>query len=101
MRLHRTLAANLTKQSSGDVLSRLFTTHEKALKVWNVSKYAGWKPARANAFMNHRGYVIPEDVKSVGMDVLRHRVILTYEAEAEELSSEDIIQQIFDTVDVP
>jgi MoxR-like ATPase len=57
--------------------------------------------ARANAFMNHRGYVIPEDVKSVGMDVLRHRVILTYEAEAEELSSEDIIQQIFDTVDVP
>ena len=57
--------------------------------------------ARANAFMNHRGYVIPEDVKSVGMDILRHRVILTYEAEAEELSSEDIIQQIFDTVDVP
>jgi len=57
--------------------------------------------ARANAFMNHRGYVIPEDVKSVGMDVLRHRVIPTYEAEAEELTSEDIVQQIFDAVDVP
>jgi MoxR-like ATPase len=57
--------------------------------------------ARAHAFMNHRGYVIPEDIKAIGMDVLRHRVILTYEAEAEELSSEDIVQQIFDTVDVP
>jgi len=57
--------------------------------------------ARANAFMNHRGYVIPEDVKSVGMDVLRHRVIPTYEAEAEEMTSEDIVQQIFDAVDVP
>jgi MoxR-like ATPase len=57
--------------------------------------------ARAHAFLNHRGYVIPEDIKSVGMDVLRHRVILTYEAEAEELTSEDLVQQIFDTVDVP
>lgn len=57
--------------------------------------------AKAHAFMNHRGYVIPEDIKSVGMDVLRHRVILTYEAEAEELSSENIVQQIFDAVDVP
>jgi MoxR-like ATPase len=57
--------------------------------------------ARAHAFLNHRGYVIPEDIKSVGMDVLRHRIILTYEAEAEELTSEDLVQQIFDTVDVP
>jgi len=57
--------------------------------------------ARANAFMNGRGYVIPEDIKSVGMDVLRHRVILTYEAEAEDLTSEHIIQQVFDAVDVP
>ena len=57
--------------------------------------------ARAHAFMNHRGYVIPEDIKSVGMDVLRHRVLLTYEAEAEELASEDIVQQIFDAVDIP
>ncbi len=57
--------------------------------------------ARAHAFMNHRGYVIPEDIKSVGMDVLRHRLILTYEAEAEEITSEQVIQQIFDTVDIP
>ena len=57
--------------------------------------------ARAHAFMHHRGYVIPEDIKSVGADVLRHRVLLTYEAEAEELTSEQIVQQIFDKVDVP
>jgi MoxR-like ATPase len=57
--------------------------------------------ARANAFMRRRGYVTPEDVKVVGMDVLRHRVILTYEAEAEELTSEDIIKKVFDHVEVP
>jgi MoxR-like ATPase len=59
------------------------------------------KAARAHAFLKHRGYVIPEDIKSVGLDILRHRVILTYEAEAEELKSEDVIQQIFDRVEVP
>ena len=57
--------------------------------------------ARANAFIRRRAYVTPEDVKSIGMDVLRHRVILTYEAEAEELTSEDIIQKVFDHVEVP
>lgn len=57
--------------------------------------------ARANAFMQRRGYVTPEDVKVVGMDVLRHRVILTYEAEAQELASEDIIKKVFDRVEVP
>lgn len=57
--------------------------------------------ARANAFMRRRGYVTPEDVKVVGMDVLRHRVILTYEAEAQELTSEDIIKKVFDRVEVP
>jgi MoxR-like ATPase len=45
--------------------------------------------------------VTPEDVKSVGPDILRHRIILSYEAEAESVTSEDIIQQIFDTVEVP
>jgi MoxR-like ATPase len=45
--------------------------------------------------------VTPQDVKSIGMDVLRHRVIVTYEAEAEEKTSEDLIKQIFDTVEVP
>lgn len=57
--------------------------------------------ARANAFMEGRGFVIPEDVKAVGADILRHRVIVTYEAEAEELKSVDLVQKIFDKVDVP
>jgi MoxR-like ATPase len=59
------------------------------------------RTARAHAFLKRRGYVTPEDVKAVGMDILRHRVILSYEAEAEELTSEDIIKQIFDTIEVP
>ncbi len=57
--------------------------------------------SRANAFLNGRGYVTPEDVKSIGMDVLRHRVIISYEAEAEELTSDDIITKVFDGVEVP
>ena len=59
------------------------------------------KAARAHAFLRRRGYVTPEDVKAVGLDILRHRVILSYEAEAEERQPEDIIKQIFDTVEVP
>jgi MoxR-like ATPase len=59
------------------------------------------RAARAHAFLKHRGYVIPEDVKSVGLDVLRHRVIPTYEAEAEELTSEDIVKRLFELVEVP
>lgn len=57
--------------------------------------------AKANAFMNGRGYVTPDDVKEIGMDVLRHRIIITYEAEAENLKSEDIIKKIFDQIEVP
>ncbi len=57
--------------------------------------------ARANAFMRRRGYVTPEDIKQVGPDILRHRVLLTYEAEAEDLTSEDIIRKVFETVEVP
>ena len=57
--------------------------------------------ARAFAFLQGRGYVTPQDVKSVGMDVLRHRIIITYEAEAEELTSEDIVRRVFDGVEVP
>jgi len=59
------------------------------------------KAAKANALLSGRGFVTPQDVKSVAMDVLRHRVIVTYEAEAEEKASEDVIQQILDTVEVP
>ncbi len=57
--------------------------------------------AKAHAFLRHRGYVTPEDIKSIGPDVLRHRIIITYEAEAEEITSEDIVRKIFDTVEVP
>jgi len=57
--------------------------------------------AKAFAFVQNRGYVIPEDIKSIGMDVLRHRIIVTYEAEAENVTSEDIVKNIFDQVEVP
>jgi MoxR-like ATPase len=57
--------------------------------------------ARAHAFLQHRAYITPEDIRSIAMDVLRHRVAVTYEAEAEEINSEDIVQRILDTVEVP
>jgi MoxR-like ATPase len=57
--------------------------------------------SKALAFINGRGYVTPQDVKSIGMDVLRHRVMITYEAEAEEKTTEDIIRSIFDQLPVP
>ena len=57
--------------------------------------------ARAHAFLRHRGYVTPEDIKAVGVDVLRHRVILTYEAEAEEITSETVVRKLFEHVEVP
>ncbi len=57
--------------------------------------------AKAYAFLQERGYVTPQDVKSMAMDILRHRVIVSYEAEAEEIASEDIIQRILDEVKVP
>ena len=56
---------------------------------------------KAHAFLHGRAYVTPQDVKSIGMDVLRHRVAITYEAEAEEKTSESIVQKIFDTLPVP
>ena len=57
--------------------------------------------AKAYAFIQGRGYVTPQDIKSIGMDVLRHRVIVSYEAEAEDKASEDIIKKIFDEIEVP
>jgi MoxR-like ATPase len=59
------------------------------------------KASRANAFINGRGYVTPEDIKTVGFDVLRHRIATTYEADAENITSEDIVRKIFDGVEVP
>lgn len=57
--------------------------------------------AKAMAFVKRRGYVIPEDVRAICMDVLRHRVAVTYEAEAEDITSENIVEQILNTVEVP
>jgi len=57
--------------------------------------------AKAHAFLKGRGYVTPEDIKAIGHDVLRHRVLITYEAEAEEITSDDIVTKIFDAVEVP
>ena len=57
--------------------------------------------SRAHAFLQHRAYVTPEDVRSIAMDVMRHRIAVSYEAEAEEVASEDIVQRILETVEVP
>ena len=57
--------------------------------------------AKAYAFIKRRGYVIPEDVRAVSLDVLRHRVAVTYEAEAEEVTSESIVQEILNKIEVP
>ena len=59
------------------------------------------KAARAYAFIKHRGYVIPEDVRAVAHDVLRHRIGLSYEAEASEVTSEEIVSRIINKVEVP
>ncbi len=84
-------------------------THEDLKEIRDLIHY-GASPratiflataARAHAFLRRRGYVTPEDVKSIGMDVLRHRVIVTYEADAEDITSEQIIQRIFDCVEIP
>lgn len=57
--------------------------------------------AKAHAFLDQRGYVIPDDIKAIGRDILRHRIILTYEAEAEQITQEDIINRLFDEIEVP
>jgi MoxR-like ATPase len=57
--------------------------------------------SRAHAFLRRRGYVTPEDVKAVGPDVLRHRLVLTYEADAEEVTSDQIVKRVFEVVEVP
>ena len=57
--------------------------------------------SRAHAFLQHRAYVTPEDVRAIAMDVMRHRLAVTYEAEAEEVTSEDLVQRVLETVEVP
>lgn len=95
------------------ILDIVFAT--RAPKDYNLSKYAsmisyGGSPrasismalaAKSYAFIKRRGYVIPEDVRAICTDVLRHRIGLTYEAEAENITSENIITEILNTVEVP
>ncbi|UCC44057.1 MAG: MoxR family ATPase [Candidatus Zixiibacteriota bacterium] len=57
--------------------------------------------SKAHAFIRGRGYITPEDIKAIGADVLRHRILLTYEAEAEEVTSDDIVKKVFDAIEVP
>jgi MoxR-like ATPase len=57
--------------------------------------------AKAQAFLNRRGYVVPEDVRSIANDVLRHRIGLTYEAEAENISTEEVISQVIQKINLP
>jgi MoxR-like ATPase len=92
-----------------DVVTATREPAKYGLKLENMINY-GASPratiylaiaAKAHAFIQQRGYVTPQDVKSIGMDVLRHRVIVSYEAEAEDKTSEDVIQTIFDNIEVP
>ncbi|MCG3173987.1 MAG: hypothetical protein GMKNLPBB_02204 [Myxococcota bacterium] len=95
------------------ILDLVFATREparfgmpnlKGMIEYGASPRAGIflaKAARAHAFLKRRGFVMPEDVKAIGPDVLRHRVIPTYEAEAENISSDTIVKQIFDRVEIP
>ncbi len=76
----------------------------KALIAYGASPRASIylaKTARAHAFLKRRGYVIPEDIKAVGPDVLRHRVIVTYEAEAEETTADDVVRKVLNKIEAP
>ena len=92
-----------------DIIQATREPEEYGLEVGNLIQYGASPRAtiflamasRAYALLQGRGYVTPQDVKSIGMDVLRHRVIITYEAEAEEMTSEDVVTAIFDNVAVP
>lgn len=95
------------------ILNLVFATrYPKDYKLDNLAPYILYgasprasifltKAAKAYAFLAGRGYVTPEDVKEIGPDVLRHRILLTYEAEAENVTTEEIIEKLFTTVEVP
>jgi MoxR-like ATPase len=109
---HAVRQVYLDEKLKGYIVDLIFATRQPqdyGLKMGNLIEY-GASPratiylaqaAKSHAFIRHRGYVVPEDVKAVAEDVLRHRVILTYEAEAEEIGPEQVIRQIFDAVEVP
>ena len=95
------------------ILNLVFATrYPKDYKLDNLAPYILYgasprasiyltKAAKAYAFLAGRGYVTPEDIKEIGPDVLRHRILLTYEAEAENVTTEEIIEKLFTTVEVP
>ncbi|MBO4706948.1 MAG: MoxR family ATPase [Elusimicrobiaceae bacterium] len=95
------------------ILNLVFATrYPKEYKLENLMPYILYgasprasifltKAAKAYAFLAGRGYVTPEDIKEIGPDVLRHRILLTYEAEAENVTTEEIIEKLFSTVEVP
>ena len=95
------------------ILNLVFATrYPKEYKLDNLAPYILYgasprasifltKAAKAYAFLSGRGYVTPEDIKEIGPDVLRHRILLTYEAEAENVTTEEIIEKLFATVEVP
>ncbi len=102
----------LDERVKGYILDLVFATRQPdqfGLDLSGLVRYGGSpratlflaRAAKAHAFIQGRGFVIPEDIKSIGFDVLRHRLILTYEAEAEEVTAEEVIQKIFDAVEVP
>jgi MoxR-like ATPase len=94
------------------ILDIVFATRDPAafkVPAENLIAYGGSprasiflaQAAKAHAFLRGRGYATPEDVKAIGPDVLRHRVIVTYEAEAEEMDADAVVQRVFDHVEVP
>ncbi|HZA66726.1 MAG TPA: MoxR family ATPase, partial [Geminicoccaceae bacterium] len=94
------------------IVDLVFATREPGKHGLDIERYIdfGASPrasiylalaAKAYAFLQGRDYVVPQDVKSIGMDILRHRVLTTYEAEADGIVAEDLIQQVFDNVAVP
>ena len=103
----------LDDKVKGYIVDLVFATREpekvgleklKPLILYGASPRASLalaRTSRARAFLEGRGFVTPQDVKAVGAMVLRHRVLTTYEAEAEGVTSEQVLQQVFDTVRVP
>ncbi len=94
------------------IVDLIFATRQPEQYGMNVGEYIEFgasprasiflaKAARVNAFLSGRAYITPQDIKLVGPDVLRHRVILSFEAEAEDISTDDIIATLFDSVEVP
>ncbi len=94
------------------ILDLVFATREPQGKLADIKDYIAYgasprasifltTAAKAHAFLRKRSYVVPEDVKAIGEDVLRHRLILSYEAEAEEITPEYIIKRLFESVQVP